>query len=238
MEITKKLLEEKIAELGSVEEVARYLGLSKSRLYVLVNRYGIETSGQNKVVLSKELLEQAVSDRKTVSDIADELQIAKSTVRRRMNEYGITPYNPQKERQIIDLDKCIEMLKNGCGNEEISEAFNCSVETVRVYIRNHNIKGYRKKKSIKEIIKAKSELTGEEGVLCEATLSCQTKKTCFYGGKCGGYDCCDYILMTGKQRKRDPKNQELCFCYVHASASEKREIANMKIEACRDVLIE
>lgn len=238
MEMSKKLLEEKIAELGSVEEVAKYLGISKSRAYVLVNKYGIVTSGQKKVVISKDILEDMVAKKKTVAEIADELQVAKSTIRRRMNEFGIISYNPQKERQIIDLDKCIEMLKNGCDNEEISEAFNCSVETVRVFIRNHNIKGYRKKKSIKEIIKAKSELTGEEGVLCKSTLSCQTKKTCFYGGKCGGYDCCDYILMTGKQRKRDPKNPELCFCYVHASASEKREIANMKIEACRDVIIQ
>ena len=237
MEMSKKLLEEKIAELGSVEEVAKYLGISKSRAYVLVNKYGIVTSGQKKVVISKEVLEDMVAKKKTVSEIADELQVAKSTIRRRMNEFGIISYNPQKERQFIDKEKCIEMLKNGKSNEQIGEEFNCSIETVRTFIRNHDLKGYRRK-NIKETIKAISALTGEEGVICKSSLNCDTKRKCFYGGKCGGYDCCDYMLMTGKRRKHDPDNQELCFNYVYATEAQKREIANMKIEMDRDVMIE
>lgn len=237
MKMTKQLLETKISELGTVEEVARYFGMSKSRIYVLAHRLDVQTSGQKKVDVSKDVLIKAVKEQKTVSQIADELQVANSTVRRRMAEYGIIAYNPQKSKQIIDREKCIELLKAGKSNEDIATEFDCHVDTVKNFIGNHNLRGFRKKRNIKEIIKAKSNLTGEEGVLCANNLICKTKQKCFYGGKCGGYDCCDYLLMTGKMRKHDNDNSQLCFCYVYASKAEKMEIAAQKINADRDVLI-
>jgi DNA-binding CsgD family transcriptional regulator len=236
MNVTKEVLEDKLAELGTVEEVARYLGVSKSRVYVLAHKFDVQTSGQKKVEISREILEKAVAENKSVLQIADELQVASSTIRRRMLEYGIVAYNPQKCKQTIDREKCIELLKEGKSNEEIANEFNCNVTSVRNFIGNHNLRGYRKKKKLSIICKRGE--SGQEGVVCKnSQYENGTKRRCFYGGKCGIYDCCDYLLMTGKRRKHDKDNPELCFCYVHVTKDEKRQIAMQKINSDRDVLI-
>lgn len=236
MNVTKELLEDKLAELGTVEEVARYLGVSKTRVYVLAHKFDVHTNGQKKVEVSKEVLEKAVSEKKSVLQIAEELQVASSTVRRRMMEYGIVAYNPQKHNQVIDREKCIELLKEGKSNEDIAKVFNCNENTVKNYIGNHNLRGYRRKKKLSIICKRGE--SGQEGVVCKnSQYENGTKRRCFYGGKCGIYDCCDYLLMTGKRRKHDKDNPELCFCYVHVTKDEKRQIAMQKINSDRDVLI-
>lgn len=182
--------------------------------------------------LTKESMAIDVASGMTIQQMSDKYKKSVGTIWRRMKTFGIEniTYKPFKERR----EKYIELLKAGESTEGIAKKMGCSYDTAYNYIKTHKLQGYRKKKRI--ILNMDGEAL-EKGVLCKAKTSSKTKQRCLYGSKCGNCDSCDYILMTGKRRKYDPDNPEICYSYVYADAETKRRISDAKIHRERDVLI-
>lgn len=67
-----------------------------------------------------------------------------------------------------------------------------------------------------------------DGVLCVyKNGKNETARSCFYGGKCDGKDCCEYIALTGHSRPKsegDKYPYNYCTAYKHVTPAEKRKI--------------
>ena len=82
-----------------------------------------------------------------VTDIAKMLGVSATTIWRRIEELQVKRTMEIEKR--IDKKRCIEMLRNGCTNEEIAREFECSVTTIKRFLKKRNLRGYRKKKVTK-----------------------------------------------------------------------------------------
>lgn len=182
--------------------------------------------------LTKENLLCDIGNGMTIMQLSDKYLVSVSAMWRKLRKYGLKTktYNDHEEKK----KRCIELLKSGMTNEEIANELNCTCESMTIYIKNHKLGGYRKKK----VIQYMKEVTPDgKGVLCKSTSVSKVKRKCLYGGKCGNHDCCDYLLMTGKLREFDKENPEICYCYVHATDEMKRQVADIKWQQGRDVLM-
>ena len=68
-----------------------------------------------------------------------------------------------------------------------------------------------------------------DGVLCVyKNGKNETARSCFYGGRCDGKDCCEYIILTGHSRPKDKANDKYpynyCTAYKHITPEERRQI--------------
>ena len=235
--VSKELLEKTINKVGSIENASKALGISRALAYRLAKRYGI-TGKTRRIEIDEKELVRMYKRGDSVEEIADYFYVSMQTIRRRLYELGYKQYEVRKVE--IDKEKCIELLRKGYTNAQLSEHFDCSMDRIRNFIKNNGLKGYRKKKVPQEIVEAKIarlQKNGEKEIICKAQKISKVKHTCLYGGHCGGYDCCDYILLTGKMRNHDPENPERCFCYVHISEAEKRNLEAAKTRLGRDILI-
>ena len=68
-----------------------------------------------------------------------------------------------------------------------------------------------------------------DGVLCVyKNGKNETARSCFYGGRCDGKDCCEYIILTGHSRPKDKVNDKYPYnyrtAYKHITPEERRRI--------------
>ena len=75
-----------------------------------------------------------------------------------------------------------------------------------------------------------------DGVYCTSENGKnETARSCFYGGKCDGRDCCEYIILTGHSRPKaigDKYPYNYCTAYKPVTPEEKRQrlaILNQKL---------
>jgi len=66
-----------------------------------------------------------------------------------------------------------------------------------------------------------------DGVLCVSKNGRNdTARSCFYGGRCDGKDCCEYIILTGHSRPKDKVNDKYpynyCTAYTPITPEERR----------------
>ena len=237
--VTKEELEQAIEVAGSIQDAAQLLGISRSCAYKKAKEYELtDAKNRKRADFDEKKMVEEFNNGVAVTDIAKMLGVSATTIWRRIEEMQVKRTMEIEKR--IDKKRCIEMLRNGSTNEEIATEFQCSATTIKRFLKKNNLRGYRKKKVTKsDVSELISELKarGEKVKFCENTAESKTMKSCLYGGRCGGYDCCDYLSMTGKRRKYDPENPQICHCFVHVKEAEKRKVEFEKAKNARDILV-
>ncbi len=235
--ITKDDLEYAINVAGSIEAGSKRLGVSRSYMYRLAKQYGL-VGKVRRIEIDTDILKAEYEKGTKVDRLAEMFYVSENTIRRRLAELGLKKYELPELK--IDKMECIGLLRQGKTNSEIAEHFGTTITRIRTYIKNNGLKGYRKKKVLVSDVSQTIEQLSAKGctkVKCKAQKISKVKKSCLYGGHCGGYDCCDYLMLTGKRREFDPENPEICYCYVHVTEAEKRKIETAKTRQNQDILI-
>lgn len=183
-----------------------------------------------RLVLSKETLEQQVKSGMTLDRMSKIHGCSISSIHRKLNEMGIEYKDSRKKLNVEDVS---EMLEQGCRNDDIAKKYGCHYKTVEDFIKRHELSKIRVRKYSQNI----EELKSGSATICKPKVLNKTAQKCIYGGKCGNCDCCDKLILTGKRRKYDPENPNICYDFVAATPKQKEQFRMAQLGRHTDVLI-
>lgn len=197
--------------------------------------FGLEMGKKKEVRLTDELrtkIESGLKEKLSMREIAERCGISRGSLYSVMRKFGISNKGYFK----IDSAELENLINSGMYYDAIAEKLGVSVGAVTYHIKRLGLKGNGTK--ARRNIKMEGNPQGignnvddgKGGVICKPTAISSTKKKCAYGGRLGGCDCCDYILIENKQRNYDPENPQRCYSFKEASKEEKLQGAKISSE--------
>lgn len=127
----------------------------------------------------------------------------------------------------------IEQAIMAVGNlKEVAKGFGINVNSLKIYMDMYDIVPEKLKEPVKKKpkkVKPYIHPTDEHGVRCvyETGKGNVTAQKCFFGGQCGGTDCCDYLLITLKRRPiADAFDTHYCTAYLPVPEKVKKKLKN------------
>ena len=192
--------------------------------------YPFGTKMGTKLGITKEVLETEIASGMTFKAMSKIHGCSISSIHRHLQMYQLEYKDNRKK---LNKDEVRQMVADGASNAEIAEKFGCSELTVKDFVNRNELSKLRLRK-YREYIEERTE---SGGTICKANTLNRTARKCLYGGKCGNADCCDKLLLTGKRRRYDPENVNICYDFVKASEREKERFRMSIIGRNKDVLM-
>lgn len=133
-----------------------------------------------------------------------------------------------------------ESLKIGLSTREVARGFGISLAVLLRIMERYGMEIQEEqkptvtKKIPVPVEKEEPNRVKPKGVKCIYIEGKGNRRaqTCFYGGKCGAIDCCDYFMITGQRRPKDKENDKYpyhyCTAYKYISKEQKAKLNRRK----------